>query len=163
MGCEFGQWTEWDFRGQLDWALLDLPTHQGVKRAVADLNRLYRNLPALHRRDGEADGFQWLVVDDEAQSVAAWLRLGEPGEPPVAVICNFTPVPRTGYRLGLPHAGAWREVFNSDSEIYGGSGIGNLGRVQAWPHGAHGQPASAEIVVPPLATVFLEFSGEDRA
>jgi 1,4-alpha-glucan branching enzyme len=161
MGCEFGQWTEWDFRSQLDWALLDFPTHQGVRRAVTDLNRTYRALPALHRRDGDPDGFRWIVVDDEAQSVMAWLRFGDLDDAPVAVVCNFTPVARTGYRLGLPHAGVWREVFNSDAEAYGGSGMGNLGRVRAWPGGAHGYPASAEIVVPPLATVFLEYAGED--
>jgi 1,4-alpha-glucan branching enzyme len=161
MGQEFGQWREWDFGSQLDWALLDFPTHDGVRRAVADLNRLYRSRPALHRRDGDVGGFRWLVVDDEAQSVAAWLRLGAEGDPPIAVICNFTPAPRTGYRLGLPFAGTWREVFNSDAEVYGGSGMGNLGQVQAWAEGSHGLPASAEIVVPPLATVFLEYAGQD--
>jgi 1,4-alpha-glucan branching enzyme len=161
MGTELGQWTEWDFRGQLDWALLDHPAHQGVRRAVADLNRLHRSRPALHRRDGDAAGFRWIVVDDEAQSVAAWLRLGDEGDAPVAVICNFTPVPRAGYRLGLPHAGVWREVFNSDAEAYGGSGVGNLGRVEARPEASHGLPASAEIVVPPLAAIFLEYAGHD--
>jgi 1,4-alpha-glucan branching enzyme len=163
MGGEFGQWMEWDFRSELDWALLDLPTHQGVRRAVADLNRLYRHIPSLHRRDCDPSGFRWIVVDDEAQSVAAWLRFGDEGDPPVAVVCNFTPVPRTSYRLGLPSAGVWREVFNSDAEVYGGSGMGNLGRVEAWPHASHGYPASAEIVIPPLAAVFLQYAGEDRS
>jgi 1,4-alpha-glucan branching enzyme len=160
MGQEFGQWSEWDFRGQLDWALLDFPTHEGLRRSVTDLNRLYRTLPALHRRDHDLSGFRWIVVDDEEQSVVAWLRYGDEGDPPVAVICNFTPVPRVGYRLGLPCAGAWREVFNSDAEAYGGSGMGNLGRVEAWANDSHGLPAAAEIVIPPLATVFLEYAGE---
>jgi len=161
MGGEIAQWTEWDFRTQLDWALLDFPTHEGVRRVVADLNHLYRTRPALYRRDCEGDGFRWLVVDDELQSIVAWLRFGDPGDPPLAVVCNFTPVPRTGYRLGLPRAGAWREVFNSDAEGYGGSGLGNLGQVWAHAGEAHGQPASAEIVVPPLATVFLEYVAQD--
>jgi 1,4-alpha-glucan branching enzyme len=160
MGSEFGQWSEWDFRRALDWPLLDFPNHQGLKRAVSDLNRLYRTRPALHRRDADPSGFQWIVVDDADQSVAAWMRYGEEGDPPMAVICNFTPVPRSGYRLGLPMAGSWRELFNSDSEAYAGSGMGNLGKVEARPYGSHGFPASAEIVIPPLATVFLEYAPE---
>jgi 1,4-alpha-glucan branching enzyme len=162
MGAEFGQWTEWDFRSQLDWALLDFPTHEGLKRAVGDLNRLYRALPALHRRDSEPSGFRWIVVDDEAQSVLAWIRYGDEGDAPVAVICNLTPLPRIGYRIGLPHAGTWREVFNSDAGAYGGSDTGNLGRVEASPHGSHGFSASAEIVIPPLATMYLEYAAQDR-
>lgn len=157
MGQEFGQRAEWNFRQGLDWNLLDYAPHAGLRRAVADLNRLYRQVPALHRHDCEPEGFQWLVVDDAAQSVFAWLRRGGPGEPPVAVACNFTPVPRPNYRIGLPHAGVWREVFNSDAEIYGGSGLGNLGQVVAHDQPSHGLPASAQIMVPPLATVFLQF------
>jgi len=155
MGQEFGQWREWDFAGQLDWPLLEHRPHQGLQAAVRDLNRLYRDIPAL---DCESDGFRWIVVDDKDQSVVAWLRFGEPGDASVAVVCNFTPEPRLVYRVGLPHAGRWREIFNSDAEAYGGSGIGNLGVVEA--HGrrpSHGFNASAEITLPPLSTLYLQF------
>jgi len=156
MGQEFGQWTEWDFRGQLDWPLLDFPMHAGLRLAVGDLNRLYRQTPALHARDCESEGFSWLVVDDADQSVAGWARFGGSGDSPVAVLCNFTPVARTAFRIGLPCAGQWREIFNSDALAYGGSGLGNLGGVTAWDSPSHGWPASAEIVLPPLSTVFLK-------
>jgi 1,4-alpha-glucan branching enzyme len=162
MGQEFGQWTEWDFRRELDWALLGFDTHRGLQRALADLNLLYRELPALHRRDNEPDGFRWIVVDDADQSVVAWLRSGEAGDAPVVVACNFTPVPRVHYRMGLPHAGIWREVFNSDAATYGGSGMGNLGQVTATSQPAHGLAASAELVIPPLATVYLQYASEER-
>ena len=157
MGQEFGQRAEWNFRQSLDWRLLDHAPHARLSRAVADLNRLYREAPALHRHDCEPEGFQWIVVDDAAQSIFAWLRRGGPDDAPVAVVCNFTPVPRQSYRIGLPHAGVWREAFNSDAGVYGGSNLGNLGRVTAHDQPSHGLPASAEIVIPPLATVFLQY------
>ena len=157
MGQEFGQRAEWNFNQGLDWELLQHASHQGLQRAVGDLNRLYRETPALHARDCEAEGFRWIVVDDEAQSVVAWLRFGAPGDPPVAVVCNFTPEPRSPYRIGLPHAGWWREVFNSDAGVYGGSGLGNLGGTHAHETPSHGYPASAEIVLPPLATVYFRY------
>ena len=122
------------------------------------MNRLYRTHPALHARDCEPEGFRWLVVDDAAHSVFAWLRQAE-GAPPVAVVCNFTPVPREDYRVGLPHAGIWREILNSDSSAYGGSNMGNQGVVVASGNSAHGMPASCTLTLPPLATVFLEWSG----
>jgi 1,4-alpha-glucan branching enzyme len=159
MGQEFGQWAEWNFDATLDWDLLRYPNHRGLKQVVADLNRLYRDNPALHARDCEAEGFQWLVVDDDTQSVAAWLRRGAEGDRPVAVVCNFTPEPRSGYRLGLPEPGRWAEIFNSDAAVYGGSGMGNLGGVTASAAPAHGQPASAEIVLPPLSTIFFRYEG----
>ncbi len=163
MGQEFGQWREWDFNDQLDWTLLDHPNHAGLKAAVADLNRLYRSTPALYARDCEPDGFRWIVVDDQAQSVIAWLRTGEAGDPPVMVVCNFTPVPRPGYRVGLPHAGRWDEVFNSDAAVYGGSGLGNLGGVMAEPIPGHGLEASAEIMLPPLSTVYFRYRPDGEA
>ena len=155
MGQEFAQRREWNFAAQLDWDLLDAPAHAGVQTAVRDLNRLHRDTPALHARDCEGDGFRWIVVDDKAQSITAWLRFGGPDDPPVAVVCNFTPVPRHGYRIGLPGAGRWREIFNSDAAEYGGSGLGNLGEVMAVPTPAHGLDASAEIVLPPLSTLYF--------
>src|SRR5262249_35705594 len=130
----------------------------GVKALVADLNRLYREIPALHARDCEADGFEWLIVDDAANSVFAWLRKGSAGQPPVAVVTNLTPVPRDGYVLPLPRAGSWRERLNTDATAYGGSGRGNLGAIQAGAQPSHGQPASAAVSLPPMATVFFEFA-----
>jgi 1,4-alpha-glucan branching enzyme len=122
-----------------------------VRNLVRDLNRVYRDTPALHARDCEPEGFEWLQADDAANSVFAWLRKA-PGAPPVAVICNMTPAFHGDYRLKLPHDGTWREVLNSDAEIYGGSGKGNLGAVQS--AGGYGR-----LVLPPLATLMLEFEG----
>ena len=151
MGQEFAQRREWSEERALDWDLLDAPAHAGVHRLVRDLNSLYREKPALHARDCEAEGFEWLVVDDAAASVFAWLRKA-PGAPPIAVISNMTPALHGHYRLPLPRDGQWREVLNSDAEVYGGSGKGNLGEITA-KHGA------AQIVVPPLATLMFEFVG----
>ncbi len=155
MGQEFAQRREWDFASQLDWDLLEAPAHAGVSAVVRDLNRLHRDHPALHARDCEGEGFRWIVVDDAAQSVTAWLRLGGPDDPPVVVVCNFTPVARVGYRLGLPRAGRWLEIFNSDAGEYGGSGLGNLGEILAVPNPSHGLEASAEVVLPPLSTLYF--------
>ena len=149
MGQEFAQRREWAESRALDWELLDAPAHEGVRHLVRDLNRLYVQTPALHQRDCEAEGFEWLVVDDAAASVFAWLRKA-PGAPPVAVISNMTPAMHGHYRLPLPHDGLWHEVINSDAAIYGGSGQGNMGAVRA-EHGA------AFIVLPPLSTIMLRF------
>jgi 1,4-alpha-glucan branching enzyme len=157
MGQEFGQLREWNFAHQLDWYLLDDPLHDGLRRCVRDLNRLYRDSPALHARDCEAEGFRWIVADDAAQSVFAWLRFAGAEDKPVAAICNFTPVPRDGYRIGLPFAGRWREVLNTDASVFGGSGLGNLGAVDAIAHPSHGLPASAVLLLPPLATLYLQY------
>ena len=131
--------------------------HEGLRQCVRDLNGLYRGLPALYARDCEAEGFQWVVVDDAAQSVFAWLRRGAEGDPPVLVICNFTPVPRHDYRAGVPFPGRWREVLNTDAALYGGSGLGNLGAVEAAAHPSHGQPASVTLLLPPLATLYFVY------
>ncbi len=157
MGQEFGQTSEWNFDAALPWWLLDHKPHQGLQAFVRDLNRLYRDRPALHARDCEVEGFRWIVVNDDAQSVLAFLRSGGEGDRPVAVVCNFTPVPRLGYRMGLPGAGRWRELLNSDAAIYGGSNMGNLGGVSAETRPAHGFPASAALTLPPLSTLFFEF------
>ncbi|MCE3257203.1 MAG: 1,4-alpha-glucan branching enzyme [Nitrobacter vulgaris] len=149
MGQEFAQRREWSEERALDWELLDAPAHEGVRRLVRDLNRLYRARPALHARDCEAEGFEWLVVDDAEASVFAWLRKA-PGEKPMAVICNMTPMVHPSYRLPLPHNGTWREVLNTDSHLYGGSGQGNAGAVDAG-FGA------ALVTLPPLATLVLEY------
>jgi 1,4-alpha-glucan branching enzyme len=158
MGDEFGQTREWNFDAGLEWAQLQYPLHHGLQALVRDLNRLYRELPALHARDCEAEGFQWIVADDAEQSVFAWLRHGGNGDAAVAVACNFTPIPRHGYRIGLPHAGRWREVLNTDAQVYGGSGIGNFGGVDAHDIPSHGFPASAEITLPPLGVVYFQLN-----
>jgi len=148
MGQEFAQRREWSEERALDWDLRQAPAHEGVRNLVRDLNRLYRTRPALHARDCEGDGFTWLVVDDARNSVFAWLRQA-PGEKPVAVISNLTPVLHENYRVPLPQGGQWREILNSDAGEYGGSGKGNMGMVTARDGAAH-------VVLPPLATIMLE-------
>jgi len=157
MGQEFGQTSEWNANEALPWWLLDHWPHQGLQALVRDLNHLYRSTPALHARDCEAEGFRWIVVDDENQSVYAFLRMGAETDRPVAVVCNFTPEIRYGYRIGLPSSGRWREALNTDSAIYGGANVGNMGAIVAEPQPAHGLIASASLTLPPLATLFLEF------
>ncbi|TIM57098.1 1,4-alpha-glucan branching protein GlgB [Mesorhizobium sp.] len=154
MGQEFAQRREWSEARALDWNLLDFQAHRGVWQTVRDLNYLYRSRPALHARDCEPQGFSWLIVDDSANSVFAWLR-SAPGGNPVAVISNFTPVPRDDYRVPLPTAGRWREIINTDATDYGGSGKGNGGAVEAR---AEGGGISAKILLPPLSTIMLEFA-----
>ncbi len=151
MGQEFAQRREWSEERSLDWHLMDAPAHRGAADLIRDLNRLYRTTPALHARDCEGDGFEWLIADDADNSVFAWLRKA-PGEAPVAVIANMTPALHSHYRLPLPHDGVWAEVLNSDAAIYGGSGQGNLGQVTARDGAAH-------IVLPPLATIMLQYTG----
>ena len=158
MGGEFAQEREWNHDRSLDWGLVDDAAHAGVQRAVRDLNRQYASEPALHRRDAEANGFAWAVGDDRANSVFAFLRYAE-NQPPVLVVCNMTPVPRHGYRIGVPLGGGWREIFNSDSGFYGGSNVGNEGRVAAHAIAAHGQPHSVALILPPLATIYLRHDG----
>jgi len=157
MGGEFGQDWEWDHDGELDWAALDHPLHLGVQRLVSDLNRLYREESALHVFDCDSAGFRWIAADDNRNSVYAYYRNGHADAPPVIVVCNFTPVPRPHYRIGAPRAGGWREILNSDSEIYGGSNLGNGGWIETSTTPFHGQPFSLELTLPPLATVLLRY------
>jgi 1,4-alpha-glucan branching enzyme len=156
MGQEFGQTREWDYAGELDWGLLQYAPHRGLQDYVRDLNRLYRSRAALHARDCESEGFEWVVVDDAESSVFAFLRYGDDRARPVLVVSNFTPVPRHAYRLGLPRAGRWREILNSDAAAYGGSGMGNLGAITARAEGFAGFPACADLEIPPLSTMFFE-------
>jgi len=159
MGCELGQEAEWNHDDQIAWHLLDQPAHQALQRLVADLNRLYASEPALHRLDSDPAGFEWIVGDDAANSLFAFLRKGAAGDPPIAFIVNMTPQPHQDYRLGLPTAGRWREILNTDSSLYAGSNRGNGGFVTAESQPAHGRPASASLVVPPLGAVLLKFEG----
>ena len=149
MGQEFAQRDEWSEARALDWHLLDHRPHRGMQRLVADLNQLYRSRPALHARDCEAEGFEWVLVDASADSLFAWVRRA-PGAMPIVVISHFTPVLRHGYRMRLPSGGRWREVMNSDAQDYGGSGAGNMGAVMADEEGW------ANITIPPFATLMLE-------
>jgi 1,4-alpha-glucan branching enzyme len=155
MGQEFAQGREWDFAAGLDWPLLDVDWHRGTQMVVRDCNHLYRAHAALHERDCAADGFRWIAVDDAPSSMFAWLRYGGDGVAAVAVIANFTPVPREGYRIGLPAAGRWREILNTDATIYGGSGWGNAGGIDAHSGEWRGFPCCADITVPPLGTLWL--------
>jgi 1,4-alpha-glucan branching enzyme len=159
MGQEFAQRAEWSEARSLDWHLLGHDTHEGVRRLLRDLNRLYREKPALHARDCEGEGFSWLLADDSRSSVFAWLRLA-PGAAPVAVISNFTPVRREGYRLPLPEGGRWREIVNTDAGAYGGTGAGNGGFVHARERGMAGRPVSAIVTLPPMSTIMLEHDPE---
>jgi 1,4-alpha-glucan branching enzyme len=153
MGGEIAQWGEWNHDGEIDWATLGHPAHAGVQRLVRDLNRIYREEPALHESDSSGDGFQWVIGDDRSNSVFVFLRLGS-GKP-ILVACNLTPTPRPNYRIGVPKGGVWREIINTDAGWYGGSNIGNAGSVQSVEHMAHGQQHSLELTLPPLATVML--------
>jgi len=154
-GCEFAQGREWNFAGQLDWELLERPPHQGVHKLIADLNRVYTELPALHEVDFDAAGFEWIDCHDSSQSVLSYLRKDRAGKGLVAAVFNFTPVPRTNYRIGVPEAGFYREAINSDAELYGGSNVGNQGGVMAEPVSWMGRPYSLLIALPPLAGLIL--------
>jgi 1,4-alpha-glucan branching enzyme len=156
MGGELAQEREWNHDTSLDWHLLDDAMHRGVQALVRDLNRAYRELPALHERDCEAEGFEWLELHDNEQSVLVFMRRASGGAPNAVVACNFTPVPRYGYRVGVPLPGYYRERVNTDAAVYGGGNIGNGGGVAADEVGSHGRPYSLSLTLPPLATVILE-------
>jgi 1,4-alpha-glucan branching enzyme len=158
MGQEFAQGGEWAESRSLDWWLLDDPGHRGVARLIRDLNVTYRDTSALWSRDTTEDGFHWIDANDAAGNVYSFLRFGDDGSV-IACIANFSPVPHEGYRLGLPFAGRWDEVLNTDAEVYFGSGVGNFGGVQAGDQMHHGQPASATVRVPPLGTIWLRYAG----
>jgi len=155
MGGEFGQGQEWSHERSLDWHLLGIEQHAGVKDWVRDLNRLMRAEPALHDRDFDGRGFEWVDCNDAEASVLTLLRRGGPGDAELLVVLNFTPVPRPNYRVGVPRDGYWEEVLNSDAKLYGGAGWGNLGGLEAAPVAAHGQSWSLALTIPPLSAVFL--------
>jgi len=155
MGGEIAQWREWDAETSLDWHLLEDRDHQGVQTLVRDLNRVYRETPALWENDFEPSGFRWLEPNDAAANVLAFARYGKNAEKPLVCVCNLSPVSRYGYRLGLPVRGSWREALNTDSRYYGGTGEGNLGEVKTEAVPWHDQPSSAELTLPPLAVVWL--------
>jgi 1,4-alpha-glucan branching enzyme len=162
MGGELAQGREWSHERSLDWHLLGVDRHAGVRAFVRDLNRLLREEPALHARDFDPGGFEWVDAGDAASSVLSFLRRGGPGDPPVLVVLNFTPVARRDHRVGVPQAGFWREILNSDAEPYGGAGWGNLGGVEAEPVPSHGRPCSLALTLPPLSALFLRGEPPDR-
>jgi 1,4-alpha-glucan branching enzyme len=153
MGCEFGQEQEWSVERSLDWHLLDNPRHAGVQRLVRDLNAVQRHYPALHQLDFDARGFAWISREDKENAVYSFIRKAEDGSA-VVVLCNFTPVPRYGYRIGVDQPGRYREIINTDAMVYGGSGLHN-GELHTDAIGAHGRAVSLHVTVPPLATVML--------
>jgi 1,4-alpha-glucan branching enzyme len=155
MGGEIAQWTEWNHDAEIDWPALGDSAHAGIQRLVRDLNRVYRAEPALHERDADGSGFRWVVGDDRANSVVAFVRLGGESARPILIVCNLTPTPRHNYRIGVARVGRWREILNTDSAFYGGSNVGNEGAVETVHHAAHGESQSIELTLPPLATVML--------
>ncbi|MDH4220364.1 MAG: 1,4-alpha-glucan branching protein GlgB [Candidatus Aminicenantes bacterium] len=156
MGGEFGQQREWTHEESLDWHLLEHAPHQGVQKWVKDLNHFYRSTPALHELDFEQDGFEWLDFSDWEKSVISYIRRGKDSRNLILVVCNFTPVVRSNYRVGVPGGGFWREVLNSDAKEYGGSGQGNLGSVEAKPLPLHKREYSISITLPPLSVLVFK-------
>jgi 1,4-alpha-glucan branching enzyme len=156
MGGEIGQWNEWDHESSLQWDLLERAPHQGLQRWVRDLNTWCRGESALHQGDTDPAGFAWIDCHDAEASVLSYVRRDKQGADTLAVACNFTPVPRHNYRLGVPAAGRWQEILNSDAPLYGGSGQGNLGGVQATPVACHGHFQSINVTLPPLAMVVFK-------
>jgi len=156
MGCEIGQWWEWNHDDSLQWHLLEYAPHQGLQRYVADLNRLYQSEPALYEVDFDWQGFQWIDLHDSDHSTLTYIRYAREQRELVVCACNFTPVPRQKYRMGVPQAGLYRELMNSDAEIYGGSNMGNAGAVEAESISSHNQPYSLLVTLPPLSVVFFK-------
>jgi 1,4-alpha-glucan branching enzyme len=155
MGQEFAQEAEWSHERSLDWHLLEQPEHAGIQSLVRDLNHRYRDEPALWEMDSDGTGFWWIEANAAEDNVFAFARRSEDSERVVVFVANLSPVPRHGYRLGLPRSGKWVEALNTDSTYYGGSDVGNLGGVEAEPAGWNSQPFSAEVTLPPLGALWL--------
>jgi 1,4-alpha-glucan branching enzyme len=163
MGGEFGQWKEWNHDDSLAWHLLAEPLHRGVQKCVEDLNRLYRSEAALYQQDCDIAGFEWIDCSDADSSVISLIRKGASTDDIILVILNFTPVPRLNYRVGVPRSGFWKECLNSDATVYEGSGLGNMGGVEAAPIGLHGRHHSIAVTLPPLAALFFKSGREHHA
>ena len=156
MGDEFGQGGEWDHDRGLDWGLVNEPLHEGLQRFVRDLNRVYATEPSLYEIDFDPSGFQWIDCNDSENSVVSLIRRSKrPGDFLVAVL-NFTPVPREGYRIGVPESGVYTELVNSDAEFYGGGNVGNAGAIGTEPIAAHGYDHSINLRLPPLGFLLLK-------
>jgi len=156
MGGDIGEWNEWNHERSLDWHLLGYENHRGLQRWVADLNRVNREEPALHEVDFEYQGFDWIDFQDAASSVISFERKRRDGSGRVIVLCNFTPVPRHAYRIGVGEAGNYREILNSDAAVYGGSNVGNAGVVASSAVPVHGRQHSLELVLPPLSVLYMK-------
>jgi 1,4-alpha-glucan branching enzyme len=156
MGDEIAQWREWSHDTSLDWHLLQWRDHQGILQLIRDLNELYRSQPALHQIDFEWQGYEWLELHDWENSVIAFLRRARDPADAIVVACNFTPVIRDNYRIGVPSGGYYREILNTDSDIYSGSNVGNQGGAWAIPEPHAGRPYHLNLRLPPLAAVFLK-------
>jgi 1,4-alpha-glucan branching enzyme len=160
MGGEFGQWDEWYHEKSLDWHLLGYPFHQGMQRWVKDLNRFYRGEPALYELDFALEGFEWIDFRDSESSVISFVRKSQSRDDIILVVCNFTPIPRKNYRVGVPRNGFWMEALNSDAKLYGGSGYGNMGGAESSPIPFHGRYHSLSLTLPPLAVLFFKSISE---
>ena len=156
MGCEFGQWREWNYDESLDWHLLDDPMHGGLARWVRELNHTYQHEASLHQVDFDGSGFSWIDCHDNENSVISLMRRARDPHDFTVMVANFTPVPRPDYRIGVPESGYYRELLNSDGEMYGGSNMGNGGGVATEPIPAHGFDHSLSLIVPPLAFLLLK-------
>jgi 1,4-alpha-glucan branching enzyme len=154
-GGEFAQWAEWKDESSLDWHLTQWLPHSGVQRLIGDCNRLYRDLPALHARDASGEGFEWIAYDDARNAVCAWVRYDAQRMSHAVVVCNYSGVRLDNFRIGVPHAGTYRELLNTDSGVYGGGNEGNLGAVRTEPIAMHGRAQSLELTLPPLAALIL--------
>ena len=162
MGDEFGQWSEWRHDASLEWGLLSVEPHAALRLLVGDLNHLYRGEPALHTCENTPASFEWIDVHDAEKNVLSFLRNGNSADEVIAVVCNFSPVPRASYRIGIPRKGFWKEILNSDAKQYWGSGMGNFGGVNTVPIPLHGRKYSITLDLPPLAAVFFKWDGESR-
>jgi 1,4-alpha-glucan branching enzyme len=156
MGGEFGQFHEWAHDSSLDWHVLGNPLNRGLQSWLEQLNRTYRSEPGLHEFDNESRGFEWVDCNDSSTSTISLLRKGRTDKDTILAVFNFTPVPRSGYQIGIPSGGYWRELLNSDAKEYGGSGMGNMGGVRSEDRQMHGRPSSLTLTLPPLAAVFLK-------
>jgi 1,4-alpha-glucan branching enzyme len=157
-GAEFGQSGEWNFEQSLDWHLLQFDFHNGIKKAITDLNTLYKSCPALHEKQFSAEGFEWINYSDNENAVIAYIRKGNNPKDNVVVVCNLTPVVRENYRIGIPGNGKLVQIFNSDETQYGGSGVGNAKAIKTDAIPWNGREFSAELVLPPLAVTVFKMS-----
>ena len=156
MGAEFGQLSEWNHDSSLEWHLSNEPLHRQVQETMKELNKLYKNEPALYEKAFDREGFEWVDINDEENSIVSFIRKGEDPKDNILVMCNFTPVPRENYRIGVPEAGKWKEIFNSDEERFGGSNVRNLDKIESQPLAAHGKENSLSLTLPPMGAIYLK-------
>jgi 1,4-alpha-glucan branching enzyme len=156
MGDEFGQWKEWEHESSVSWDNLNYPVHQGIKKLTQDLNQLYRKEPALYEVDFDQRGFEWIDFNDHENSILSFIRRPENSNDVLLIVCNFTPVPRYGYRVGVPNKGFYKELINSDSQAYGGSGMGNFGGIETDDISMHFRPYSVNLTLPPLSVLIFK-------